>query len=197
MVDSNELFWPSLYSRLAPSRYLGPDYIDLDAGGPEEEAFGIKRFFTDFETLRRHIEIELETLLNASCLEAALLGAELHGLPTATVKRSDYPFEAYPRVQRSIINYGMPALIGQNVYALPVKLIEEHLRRAIAGFEPRIRPETMQVKIVSEQTDKPHPEQPLQIAISGEIMGTDGPLRVIINSLWEPDKIRSSVEIER
>lgn len=195
MADSDDLFWPSLYSRLAPSRYLGPDYREE----PEDDlgdGFGLSRFFTDFDTLRSHIEVELESLLNASCLEAALLGAELNGLPADTVKRSDYPFEAYPRVQRSIINYGMPALIGRNAYALPISLIEERLRRAVTDFEPRIRSDTMQVKVISAEGDKPNSDRPLEFVVSGEIMGADGSMQIIIDSLWDPEKIRSHVKIE-
>lgn len=195
MANSDDLFWPSLYSRLAPSRYMGRDYLEEDEDDLGE-GFGLARFFTDFDTLRRHIEVELESLLNASCLEAALLGAELNGLPADTVKRSDYPFEAYPRVQRSIVNYGMPALIGRNAYALPVSVIEERLRRAIAEFEPRIRPDTMQVKVVSADSDKPQSDRPLEFVISGEILGADGSMQVIIDSLWDPEKIRSHVKIE-
>ena len=196
MANSDDLFWPSLYSRLAPSRYLGPDHLEEPDDLPDE-GFGLSRFFTDFETLRQHIEVELESLLNATCLEAALLGAELDGLPADVVKRSDYPFEPYPRVQRSIINYGMPAVIGRNVYSLPASLIEERLRRAITDFEPRIRPETMQVKVTAEESGRPNPERPLQFVISGEILGAEGSIQVLINSLWDPEKIRSHVEIER
>lgn len=196
MADPNELFWPSLYSRLAPSRYAGDVYFEEDAGDPEE-GFGMARFFADFDTLREHIEIELETMLNASCLEAALLGSELRGLPSDMVKRGEYPFDAYPRVQRSIINYGMPAIIGRNAYTLPIKLIEERLRRAITDFEPRVRAETVNVKLVADDNGALSAERPLHFIISGEILGADGSMRVIINSLWDPEKIRSHVEVER
>lgn len=196
MADPNELFWPSLYSRLAPSRY-SDDERHGDDIGDSEEGLGMARFFTDFDTLREHIEVELETMLNASCLEATLLGGELRGLPADMVKRGEYPFDGYPRVQRSIINYGMPAIIGRNAYTLPINLIEERLRRAITDFEPRVRPESVSVKLVAEDSGTLNAERPLEFVISGEILGAGGSMRVIINSLWDPEKIRSHVEVER
>lgn len=196
MADPNELFWPSLYSRLAPSRYSDDEHYGDDIGDTEE-GVGMSRFFADFDTLREHIEVELEAMLNASCLEAALLGSELRGLPADTVKRGEYPFDAYPRVQRSILNYGMPAIIGRNAYTLPIKLIEERLRRAITDFEPRVRPDSVNVKLVAEDSGAVSAERPLEFVISGEILGADGAMRVVINSVWDPEKIRSHVAVGR
>lgn len=204
MAAQDELFWPSLYSRLAPSRYRPDDPIEPEpeARGADDEDFGIERHFIDFESLRHQVETELQSLLNATSLEAVLLGAMLRGGPADQVPREAYPFHGHPRVRKSIVNYGLPAFIGRNVYTLPLNDIESRLRDAILAFEPRIRAETMRVRV--EASDKNakriDPDKALAFTIEGEIFGPAESLRIAIRTVWDPDHLGtgvSQVEIGR
>lgn len=203
MAAQDALFWPSLYSRLAPSRYrpievvdreeedaLRADADDGEAGG---DGFGLSRFFVPFDTLRAHVETELQALLNATCLEAALLGAALRGLPADKVPPEAFPFEGHPHVRASIVNYGLPAFVGRNLYAMDPAQIEDRLRRAVESFEPRIRPETMRVRVITDRADRVNPDQPLEFVVEGEILGADQALRIVISTFWDPEKIRTEV----
>ena len=198
MAAQDALFWPSLYSRLAPSRYRPIEDVDREEEvALREEAadagFGLSRFFVPFDTLRAHVETELQALLNATCLEAALLGADLRGLPADKVAPEDYPFEAHPHVRDSIVNYGLPAFVGRNLYAMSPAQIEDRLRRAVESFEPRIRPETMRVRVIADRADRVNPDQPLEFVVEGEILGADQTLRIVISTFWDPEKIRTEV----
>ena len=203
MAAQDDLFWPSLYSRLAPSRYRPIEMVDreeeealrAEAGDAamDDEGFGLSRFFVPFDTLRAHVETELQALLNATCLEAALLGADLRGLPADRVAPEDYPFEGHPHVRASIVNYGLPAFVGRNLYAMSPAQIEDRLRRAVESFEPRIRPETMRVRVIADRADRVNADQPLEFVVEGEILGADQALRIVISTFWDPEKIRTEV----
>lgn len=197
MAD-DDLFWPSLYSRLAPSRYRPIEAIDLEeeerAREEEDpETFGLSRFFIGFDTLRAHVETELQTLLNATCAEAAILGAALRGQPASAVAPEEHPFARHPHVRNSIVNFGLPAFIGRNIYALSVSQIEERLRQAVLSFEPRIRPETMRVQVVANRSNRVNPDQPLEFIVEGDILGTQHSIGILISTYWDPEKVRTRV----
>ncbi|SEA47520.1 type VI secretion system baseplate subunit TssE [Rubrimonas cliftonensis] len=197
MADDSELFWPSLYGRLVPSRY------DEDTAGLTDEDFADdggapQHFLNDFSTLQRHVQVELVQILNSTGLEASL-GAKDYpgGDRPARGEKASYPFDAYPAVQLSILNYGLPAIIGRQALSLPLPVIEKRIREAIGAYEPRIRPETMRVRVTTEKGDTIDPERPLEFTIEGEIYGAPESLRVLINTLWDTEKVRTRAELER
>jgi type VI secretion system protein ImpF len=198
MAAHDELFWPSLYSRLVPSRYGDGDAVAYEASD-EDEAFGLSRHFVDFETLRRQVETEPQSLLNATSLEATLAGAKLRGGPSDELPRSELPFHNHPHVRASIVNYGLPAFIGHNVYTLSLHDVRTRLRNAILAFEPRIREDTIRVEVEAAPDGKRiAPDKGLHFTIEGEIYGLENQnLRVRIDTTWDPDKIGTGVRAER
>lgn len=208
MADPDTLFWPSLYARLAPSRYGGGDEAAPDAGAPAPEAgdspterFGEHAFFTDFDRLRRHVEVELVCLLNASCLESALLAADLDGrafndAPRES-RRSQLPFNDWPELRTSIVNYGLPAIIGASAFALTAVEVEQRMREAILAFEPRIRGDTLRVRILSQKNGRLDTETPLQFVVEGEIRGAEDSVGIVINTVWDPERLRSEATVSR
>jgi type VI secretion system protein ImpF len=80
----------------------------------------------------------------------------------------------YPRVARSVLNYGTRALAGVHSDNLDALELEKQLHDAITAFEPRILPETLHVRMVRSDRSEvgrigfeikghlwalPHPEQ--------------------------------------
>jgi type VI secretion system protein ImpF len=198
VAERDALFWPSLYGRLAPSRYRAIEDVDFDEEraareDPADTAFGLSRFFVPFEVLRAHVEKELQALLNATCLESVLLGRGLRGLPADAPAQEEHPFAAHPHVRASIVNYGLPAFVGRNIYAMAPAAIEERLRRAVEQFEPRIRPETMRVRVIADRADRVNPDQPLEFVVEGEIVGAEQAMRIVISTTWDPEKVRTAV----
>lgn len=59
--------------------------------------------------------------------------------------------EAYPEVQTSVINYGVPDLAGQIHDRRAVLQRARDIRKAIRAFEPRIEPQSLAVEAVEER----------------------------------------------
>ncbi len=55
---------------------------------------------------------------------------------------------AYPEVERSVLNYGMPAFAGEIASTLDMHGLEGSIRTAILRFEPRILANTLQVEAI-------------------------------------------------
>lgn len=58
---------------------------------------------------------------------------------------------AYPEIERSVLNYGLPALSGRPATKADMPAIERALRQAIIDFEPRLIPSSVFVN--SEETE--------------------------------------------
>lgn len=195
MAEDNELFWPSLYSRLMPHVY--------DRGYEDEHPdYGPQHFLTDFGTLRHHIQTDLKSLLNATCLEATLMVGEDAPVREqgdhVVLEHDMLPFAGFPNVRRSIINYGLPSVIGRAVYRLRREDLEDELKQAILAFEPRLRPETLRVEvIVMEGLDMIDPEKPVGFTIEAEVLGTAAQVRLQIDTVWDFEKLSSGASVTR
>lgn len=195
MAENAEPFWPSLYSRLVPEKYFGAGAAGLPTGDVEGD-WSPAHFLTDIRTLRRHIETDLLALFNATCLESTLLAEETRSLDVL-VDRADYPFEAFPLVRRSVVNYGLPSMIGRRIYNIPIGALEEDLKAAIAAYEPRLDPATLRVQVELDEGEKIDPEQPISFSIEANIRSASEPMKVYIKSIWDLEKIRSDVKVAR
>lgn len=195
MADNAEPFWPSLYSRLVPEKYYGESFEEQAARSAGDD-WGPAHFLTDVKTLKKHIEIDLLALLNATCIESILLAEEIDS-QDVMIDRSDYPLEAYPFVKRSVVNYGLPSVVGRQVYNLPVGALEEDLRSAIIAYEPRLDPSTLRVRVELNENDEIDPEKPIGFSVEATIRSSSDPLKVYINSIWDLEKIRSDVKMTR
>ncbi len=77
--------------------------------------------------LRREVSHDLETLMNTVNLDASI---DLH---------------TYEFVARSILNYGFPDVVHRSIDELGVNDIRGEIETALAHFEPRLAPESLQV----------------------------------------------------
>jgi type VI secretion system protein ImpF len=55
---------------------------------------------------------------------------------------------SFGEVARSVLNFGVPDLCGQLASGMDLRVIEELFIRAIKAFEPRIIPETINIRAV-------------------------------------------------
>jgi type VI secretion system protein ImpF len=58
---------------------------------------------------------------------------------------------AWPEVERSVLNYGMPSFSGETASSLDISDVERAIREALIQFEPRILPGTLRVE--AQQSD--------------------------------------------
>lgn len=147
------------------------------------EVEGIDDYFVDAATLRNMVKRDLELMLNATALEST---EDLRG---------------YPRIRKSVLNYGLGDLTGKIVSGLSGWEIQESLRIALANFEPRIMPESVRVLVEtgskSTTPDMPFdPEKGLTLAIAGTILGTEMPESIYIQTSWDADLTDAEVTVE-
>ena len=57
---------------------------------------------------------------------------------------------AYPQVARSVVNYGVPPLAGMTLSELDVGYVEEAIRQALMHYEPRLSPQSIEVRYAGE-----------------------------------------------
>jgi len=88
--------------------------------------------------------------------------------------------DAYPKVKRSVINYGLPDISGHTSSNVDVKMLENSLRRAIREFEPRIIRHSLKVNVHTDASDMSH--NSLVFEIEGAVFGQPSPFQVVLKS---------------
>lgn len=111
-----------------------------------------RRDGVDDATLRRHIETDLNTLLNTIQLGSALDLSDV------------------PHVQSSIINYGVRCLAGVSIGELDTPRMRDTIRRSLIDHEPRLIPGTIEVGVLEAETND-STKQRLAISVSAELTG--------------------------
>ena len=82
---------------------------------------------TSAAELRESVRVELTFLFNATALSAAK------------------DVDLGPHVERSALNYGLPDLSGKTASSIDLPWFERKLAASIRWFEPRLRPDSVQV----------------------------------------------------
>jgi type VI secretion system protein ImpF len=80
-----------------------------------------ERRYTSMRRLRECVCRDLASLLNSTALSASI------------------DLEAYPEVQGSVLNYGMPALAGRSAATIDTQRTARIIEEVIRRFEPRLR----------------------------------------------------------
>ncbi|MCM2369876.1 type VI secretion system baseplate subunit TssE [Aporhodopirellula aestuarii] len=86
----------------------------------------------------------------------------------------------FPNVAASVINYGMPGLAGRTLSAVDISDIENRLGDAIRLYEPRIIPDTVQVK--ATYSDQESSVNALVFEIKGDLWATPVPLKLFLRT---------------
>jgi len=83
------------------------------------------------------------------------------------------PIYDYPGVITSVVNYGIPDLCGMTASGIDPAEMEHALRRAILAFEPRLIPETLQVRVYAQSDEMS--SNALAFEIAGELWAQPAP----------------------
>lgn len=113
-------------------------------------------------------------------LRAAVL-RDLAWLFNATRPSESIDWERFPDAERSVLNFGLPALSGETSATLDVTALEASIRRAIVDFEPRIDPASLQVDAVASDTTIEHRNQ-IQIEIRGSLWAQPVPIELLLRT---------------
>jgi type VI secretion system protein ImpF len=89
----------------------------------------------------------------------------------------------YPEVERSVINYGMPALAGKAMSSIDARLTAERVARAIRCFEPRLS----KVRVTPEKRAVGDQEFALEFRIEAELWGQPAPQQLLMSTRIDLD----------
>ncbi len=150
-------------AELTPKERLQPSLLDRltdDEPGQRQESRE-KRVLSP-RRLRSSVIRDLQWLLNAGDL--------------ASVQ----DLSPYPQVLKSVVNYGLPDLAGKNVSGLKVSELEKSLKLIIERFEPRILPESLEVRAVVDADRMSH--NAVRFDIEGELWGQPLPQQLYLKT---------------
>ncbi len=148
---------------LTPKERLQPSLLDrLTDDAPQEREESREQRVLSPRKLKFCVIRDLEWLLN--CCDLA----------------SVQDLDAYPQVQSSVLNFGMPDLAGRNLSGLDVLTLERLLRQAILRYEPRILRQGLSIRAVVD-ADQMTPNA-IRFDIEGELWGNPMPQRLYLKT---------------
>ena len=119
----------------AEDLWLRPSLLDrLTDHQPEHRRERVDAQQVDDAQLRQQVRRDLTWLFNTTHLEASVDLSE------------------FPEVSRSILNYGIPALVGRAVGGGSGNPLEQRLCSALSSFESRLIPSTLDVQMTRATT---------------------------------------------
>jgi type VI secretion system protein ImpF len=150
--------------QLTPQERLQPALLDrLTDEEPDKKLEPRERRVLSKARLRQAVLRDLAWLFNSTRLEGAV-----------SLARAPY-------VRRSVLNYGLPALSGQTASMLEITDLERAIRQAILDFEPRILPESLQVRALVEVSALDH-HNVIGVEIHGHLWAQPVPLELLIRT---------------
>jgi type VI secretion system protein ImpF len=134
---------------------------------------------TDHEPEHK-VEAREKRVITKQKLRLAVL-RDLAWLFNATRPDSRNGMEGYPLAERSVINFGLPALSGETASTLDVTSLESTIRRAIIDFEPRIDPASLQVTALVSELQMDH-HNIVSVEIRGNLWAQPVPLELLLRT---------------
>lgn len=150
-VSTRDRLQPALLDRLVDNHRLG----EVDAGMDEQRVMSKQQ-------LRQAVLRDLAWLLNA-------------------VQPLNEAEQQAPYVGESVLNYGLPPLSGTLASKLDVTQLERTIRNAIVRFEPRILPDTLQIKAL-EFSDVLSTHNVVEFEIRGMLWAQPVPLELLLRT---------------
>jgi type VI secretion system protein ImpF len=142
---------------------LQPSLLDrLTDNAPEQKRESFDQQTLNMPQLRQAVLRDLAWLLNST------------NLATTT------ELKPLPQVARSTINYGIPGFAGLISSATRLTGLEAALAEAIRAFEPRIRSETLKVRMRERTDDELGPS--VQFEIRGELWAYPAPQQIFVQT---------------
>lgn len=134
---------------------------------------------TDADT-RSQVEAPDVRVMNKQQLRQAVL-RDLSWLLNAVQPLTQEQAERFPQAACSVLNFGLPPLSGQLASKVDVPLLERTLRDAMLTFEPRILPDTLEVKAMeSDSVLESH--NVIEFEIRGFLWAQPVPLELLLRT---------------
>lgn len=133
---------------------------------------------TDDEPQRREEGEDRQVMSKAQLRQAVLrdLGWLFNALQPLNAQA-----QAHRAVAESVLNFGLPALSGQLASRVDVSQLERAIRQAILRFEPRILPESLEVRAL-EADSVMDTHNIIQFDIRGHLWSQPVPLEILLRT---------------
>jgi type VI secretion system protein ImpF len=162
-------------AELSPQERLQPALLDrLTDEDPDTKVEGSDKRVLNKAQLRQAVLRDLAWLFNTTTLES---GEDL---------------SSTPYVQRSVLNFGLPALAGETASTLDPTDLERAVREAILAYEPRILPSSLRVRTIVTETQLDQ-HNVVSVEIEGFLWAQPVPLEMLLRT--ELDLETGRVEI--
>ncbi len=132
----------------------------------------------DYEPEKETEAANAYTLTNKQLKEIIL--RDLTWLLNTTQLQAVKDLEAFPEVQRSVVNYGVPDLAGRPFSNIDAHKLEVQITLMIKYFEPRIIPESLNITIHRESDAREN--NVIEFVIEGQIWCEPTPIEVLLKS---------------
>lgn len=153
-------------AELTQQERLQPSLLDrLTDDAPLQGAESRENRVLSLQKLRKSVMRDLIWLLNTDCL--------------ASVE----DLTRYPEIQKSVLNFGIPCLIGRKASGIDLLAMEADLRTAITRFEPRILPNTVKIRPAHDQQDTG--VNTLVFEVEGELWSHPMPERLYFRTVFD------------
>lgn len=137
-------------------------------------------------------EAREERVITRQKLRAAVL-RDLGWLFNTTRPSDNIEWHGLPHAERSVINFGLPALSGETASTLDIGDLEARIRRAIVDFEPRIDASTLRVQALATKNALEHHNQ-IQFEIYGQLWAQPVPIEMLLRT--EVDLETGQVDVQ-
>jgi type VI secretion system protein ImpF len=101
--------------------------------------------------------------------------------------------ESWPRVRKSVLNYGLPPLSGVAASGLDVAKLERALRQAILDFEPRILPDSISVKALVDGQSLDH-HNVISLHIEALLWAQPVPIELLLRTQFDLESGQNRVD---
>lgn len=138
------------------------------------------------EVLREAVRRDIEALFNVERFEAEPLLADVER------SRTESPAAAiadFPHVRRSVLNYGVPSFAGRRARDFDPDRLSRELREVVAVYEPRLRADTIQVKVITNDRTG------LRIEVEAMLMMSPVPERLRLSTTIDLDSGRAATRL--
>lgn len=138
------------------------------------------------EVLREAVRRDLEALFNVERFESEplLTDAERASVPSPAALIADFP-----QVRRSVVNFGVPAFSGRRAKDFDSDRLSRELRRIVAAYEPRLRSDSIVVRVVTGDRTG------LRIEVEGVLMLAPVPERMHLSTTIDLDNGRAATRL--
>ncbi len=139
------------------------------------------------DILREAVRRDIEALFNVERFES---GFQATDLQRETTEEPSAIIADYPLARRSVLNYGVPAFSGRAASDFDLDVLARELKEVIAVFEPRLKRDTIRVKV------EPGDTHGMRISVEGTLMLSPVPERMRLSTTLNLVNGRASTRVE-